>query len=156
MSDEHAEHKDFNAEKIFLWLFLFTAGEIGYGMLGRGLPTFWLWGGLSAFAVAKFWLILQYFMHFRYEGPIVKWLMYPTPFLIAVILLNVSPDVSRNKRMDHPIGARFDPLYGEIVHEMGEYDEITYDKDALHGHGGGHGDHADDAGAEPASNDAGH
>jgi cytochrome c oxidase subunit IV len=113
----HDEHKNFNANKIFLWLFIFTAVEVAWGVLGHkmhvGKPL--LWGGLLAFAAFKGVLILQYFMHFRFEGWIVKGLILPTPFLMVVILTVLSPDIACNHKLNHNIGSSYDPQAGEIV-----------------------------------------
>ncbi|TAJ07463.1 MAG: hypothetical protein EPO68_16525 [Planctomycetota bacterium] len=113
----HDEHKSFNANKIFLWLFIFTAVEVAWGVLGHkmhvGKPL--LWGGLLTFAAFKGVLILQYFMHFRFEGWIVKGLILPTPFLIVVILTVLSPDIACNHKLNHNIGSSYDTKAGEIV-----------------------------------------
>jgi cytochrome c oxidase subunit IV len=113
----HDAHKDFNANKIFLWLFIFTAVEVAWGVLGHkwhvGKPL--LWGGLLFFALLKGVLILQYFMHFRFEGWIVKGLIAPTPILIAVILTVLSPDIACNGKLNNNIGTSYDPKSGQIV-----------------------------------------
>ena len=61
-----------------------------------------------AFAGAKGYLILSYFMHFKYEGWIVKCLVLPTPFLIAYMLTILRPDVGANHLMDFPVGSHLD------------------------------------------------
>ena len=124
MSDD--KH-DFSPEKIFIWLFIFTAAEVAWGYIGHavGMTRLPLWGGLIGFALAKGWLILVYFMHFKYEGWIVKGLIAPTPFLVCVILFVLRPDVSDNDKMDYPIGARYvvDPAGEGVMINMGEQDK---------------------------------
>ncbi len=114
-------HYEFNANRIFMWLFIFTAAEVAWGYAGNWLE--WgrvlLWGGLIGFALFKGIYIAMYFMHLRFEGWIVKGMILPTPFLIAVILLAISPDVSRNEQLVHEIGSMYDPKTGE-VHEFME------------------------------------
>lgn len=112
----------FSPDKVFLWLFIFTAAEVGYGVLGSGLPKMVLWSGLGFFAFLKGWLIVVYFMHLKFEGWVVKSLIVPTPLLILVIWGYISPDVSNSKVLDHPIGSMYDQRTGEVSHDMGRYD----------------------------------
>ncbi len=109
-------HYEFNANKIFGWLILFTAAEVAWGYAGDylGWGKLLLWGGLIAFALFKGLYIAIYFMHLKFEGWIVKGLILPTPFLIAVILLFISPDISRNEELVHPIGSMYDPDTGAV------------------------------------------
>lgn len=107
----HDAHHELNAEKVFLWLFIYTAAEVAYGYIGdwMGMGKLLLWGGLGFFAFLKGWLIAVWFMHLKFEGWIVKGLIAPTPFLILVIFFVLRPDVGANEQMDHPIGAKFMP-----------------------------------------------
>lgn len=125
MSDDH---KEFNAEKIFLWLFIFTAVEVGYGYVGDalGFGRVLLWGGLGFFAFLKGYLILTYFMHFKYEGWIIKGLIVPTPFLIAYMMTILRPDVGANNRMDFPVGSQLD--YSVVTDE---HHKPVMDEDGL-------------------------
>lgn len=111
-------HYEFSANKIFFWLFAFTVAEVAWAEIGK--PLEWgrlvLWGGLIGFAFFKGLYIAMYFMHLKFEGWIVKGLILPTPFLIAVILLAISPDVSRNDNLIHDLGAMYDPKAG-VVHQ---------------------------------------
>lgn len=117
----------FSPDKVFLWLFLFTAAEVAYGVLGSNLPKMALWGGLGIFAFLKAWLIAVYFMHLKFEGWVVKSLVLPTPLLIQVIWGYISPDVSNSQIIDHPIGSMYDVRTGEVAHEMGRYDEEQHE-----------------------------
>ena len=136
MSDGHDKFH-FNAEAIFIKLFILTAVEVGWGYLakdwGRGL----LWGGLMGFAIWKALLIAVYFMHLKFEGWIIKGLILPTPILVLVIFGYVIPDVANKEgNLIHPVGAQLDPKSGEIQTHM----------EPRHGDEGGHGDdeHAND------------
>jgi cytochrome c oxidase subunit IV len=117
-----AGDKQFNPEKVFLWLFLFTAAEVGYGMLLKDASKLVLWGGLGFFAFLKGWLIVVYFMHLKFEGWVVKSLILPTPLLVLVIWGYASPDVSRSKHLDHPIGAMYDNATGKVVDDLADWD----------------------------------
>jgi hypothetical protein len=68
-------------------------------------PRWFLWSGLLICALLKALLIFMYFMHMKFERWLVWSLVLPTPLLIAVIMLAVSPDGSYNGLRDHPNGA---------------------------------------------------
>lgn len=112
MSDH--DHADFDANKIFAALFALTAIEVAWGMWMPG-PNWWVWGGLIAMALGKGLLILQYFMHFKFEGWIVKCLIAPTPIMIMIVIFAITPDVAKNSRMDYRITDMVDPVTGEIL-----------------------------------------
>lgn len=131
---EH-EHAHFNANRIFLQLFILTALEVGWSFLP--LSKVPLWGGLLVFAFWKGALIFSYFMHFKFEGWVVKCLIAPTPVLVAVVIFALLPDVGSNDRMDHSITDQADPVTGEIV--------IIGSRDQGHGSGG----HGEEEGGGP-------
>ena len=110
-SDEH----EFNATRIFGFLFLYTALEVAWGMFYEG-PRWALWGGLLLFAYLKGYLIFTWFMHMKFEGWIVKGLMLPTVPLVAIVIFANMPDTSFNDDMLYPIGSQ---LEVELV-EVGE------------------------------------
>ncbi|MEM7310574.1 MAG: cytochrome C oxidase subunit IV family protein [Planctomycetota bacterium] len=115
MSDDS---KHFSPDKVFLWLFVFTAAEVAWGMWLAGSNKLILWGGLGFFAFLKGWLIAVYFMHLKFEGWVVKSLILPTPLLVLVIWGYVSPDVSRSHHLDHPIGSMYNNDEGTVLHDM--------------------------------------
>ena len=117
-----ADDKHFNANKVFAWLFVLTAGEVAYGMAFHVMNKLFLWGGLGIFAFFKGWLIAVYFMHLKFEGWVVKSLILPTPLLILVIWGYASPDVANSKVIDHPIGSMYDAGTGKVEHDMGRHD----------------------------------
>jgi caa(3)-type oxidase subunit IV len=122
---EHDSHgaMHFSANKVFIYLFLFTILEVGWGLAGKhfGWNRPMLWGGLLFFAFLKGWLIAVYFMHLKFEGWVVKSLILPTPFLILVIFGYVMPDVAdKETKMVHPIGSEFDPATGRVIENMSE------------------------------------
>ena len=123
MSDH--DHQ-FDANKVFLGLFIFTALEVLWGYTLNGTPKWFFWGGLMFFALLKGLLILQYFMHFKFEGWIVKGLIAPTPFLVMVIIFALMPDIGANSRMDHEITDMLDPQTGEVV-TIGSQDGDAHD-----------------------------
>jgi caa(3)-type oxidase subunit IV len=112
MSD-HA-HAEFDANKIFVALIILTAVEVAWGLFMPG-PEWFVWGGLIGMALWKGFLIFSYFMHFKFEGWIVKGLILPTPFLMMVVVFAIMPDVAMNSRMDYELTEMLDPDTGEIV-----------------------------------------
>jgi caa(3)-type oxidase subunit IV len=122
--DDHAPGgMHFSANKVFLYLFLFTILEVGWGLAGKhfGWNRPMLWGGLLFFAFLKGWLIAVYFMHLKFEGWVVKSLILPTPFLIMVIFGYVMPDVADDEsRLVHPVGSEVDPATGRVIVNMAE------------------------------------
>ena len=131
--------------RIWVILFSLTAAEVLWGMFLRP-PTFprWLlWGGLLVFALLKGAYILMYFMHMKYEKFIVWSLILPTPFLIAVVLFALMPDVAyKDDLRDFPVGETL--VEGDVV-DVFEYQHPPFGHHA-EGHGGGdHGasDHDD-------------
>ena len=112
MSDH--EHDGFDANKIFVALFLLTAVEVAWGVMLKE-PKWLAWGGLLGMAFWKGLLIFQYFMHFKFEGWIVKCLIAPTPIMILIVFFFLFPDVSSNSRMDYQITDMVDPVTGEIL-----------------------------------------
>ena len=124
----------FNANKIFFWLFAFTALEVAWGVLfgqvwdaGRVI----LWGGLMAFALLKGYLIAVYFMHLKFEGWVIWGLLIPTPFLVLVIFGYVIPDVAnKDGNLMHPVGSMYDNDMGVVIDK--HIDEKKDDDAAAH------------------------
>lgn len=118
-STGHDAHPGFSANKIFITLFILTIAEVGWG-LGFHDASRWIkWGGLLIFAFWKGILIYTYFMHMKFEGWIVKSLMIPTPFLIAIVVFALMPDVSHNEQLIYRVGSQLDKSGthpGKVVH----------------------------------------
>jgi len=125
---------DFDANKVFLALFILTALEVAWGLFMPG-PHWWVWGGLISMAFAKGLLILQYFMHFKFEGWIVKCLVAPTPFLIAYLWAILSTEFAHNTQVDEPIGAMVNPATGEVWVEMPRREHGHLVDDSAHADG---------------------
>ncbi|MFN0007500.1 MAG: cytochrome C oxidase subunit IV family protein [Planctomycetota bacterium] len=105
---DHGAHPGFSANKIFITLFILTMVEVGWALLFKEASLWIKWGGLLVFATWKGVLIYTYFMHMKFEGWIVKCLMIPTPFLIAIVVFALMPDVSHNDRLIYPVGSQVD------------------------------------------------
>src|SRR6186997_2520047 len=105
---DHDAHPGFSANKIFVTLFVLTMIEVAWGLGFKHSPHWIKWGGLIIFASWKGILIYTYFMHMKFEGWIVKCLIAPTPFLIAVVVFALMPDVSNNSHLVYPVGSQLD------------------------------------------------
>ena len=124
MSHDEHDSQHFSAERIFVFLFVFTILEVGWGLAGKHFEwnRLMLWGGLMFFAFLKGWLIAVYFMHLKFEGWVVKSLVLPTPFLIMVIMGYVMPDVADAETpLIHPVGSQVDPGSGSVVVDMTDW-----------------------------------
>lgn len=119
--------KHFNADKIFITLLILTLVEVVWGLVGSasnmGFPKGILWGGLIGMAIWKALLIAWYFMHLKFEGWVVKGLLVPTPFLIAVLFAYVIPDVAdKDSNLVHPIGSMLEKDSGAVFEHMSDLD----------------------------------
>ena len=126
----------FNANKIFVWLFILTAVEVLWGL---AFGQWWeagkiiLWGGLIGMALVKAYLIAVYFMHLKFEGWIIWGLLIPTPFLVLVIFGYVMPDVAnKHGNLVHPVGIMYDKELGAVVdkHQQGGHGSEEHGGDA--------------------------
>ncbi len=131
MSDDH----QFSADKIFGFLFLYTALEVAWGTL-FDFPRWAIWGGLLIFAFLKGYLIFTWFMHMKFEGWVVKGLVAPTIPLVAIVLFANMPDTSYNDNMLHNIGDQLDTKTGEVVGlSAGSHAEDEHGTDEEHSDG---------------------
>ena len=137
MSDDH----NFSANKIFAYLFLYTAIEVFWGT-ALDLPRWALWGGLLLCAFLKGYLIFVWFMHMKFEGWIVKGLVAPTIPLVAILVFANMPDTSFNDDLLHHIGDQLDPATGEVIdlNAGGEADHGGSDSHGSEGDSDEHGD----------------
>ncbi|MEM7516098.1 MAG: cytochrome C oxidase subunit IV family protein [Planctomycetota bacterium] len=116
MSDSH-DGLGFNANKVFIILFILTAVEVGWALID--FPRWALWGGLLTMAFMKGFLIFAYFMHMKFEGWIVKCLIAPTPLLMLIAVFALMPDVSHNSRLVNPVGSMISMEDGTLQ-QLGE------------------------------------
>jgi cytochrome c oxidase subunit IV len=133
MSQDHS----FDANKIFVVLFILTAVEVAWGAFIPYDVKWALWGGLMIMAFMKGYLIFAYFMHMKFEGWIVKGLIAPTIPLIFIVFFALMPDVGSNHKLIHQLADQLDPADGQVV-------EIGHGSRAIESHateeegGGGH------------------
>ena len=78
---------------IFGWLILFTIVEL-VAAGASAMPRSWVVGILLGTALGKAILIALYFMHLKFEGPLV-WLLPGIPlFFIIFFVLGLVPDIA--------------------------------------------------------------
>lgn len=111
--DDHDGH--FSVFKIFITLLVLTALEVAWGSVIPYENKALLWGGLLGFALWKGTLIIMHFMHFKYEGIIVKGNVFFTIPLVCYLMTMLMPDTAFNDRMNYKIGTQLDPVTGEIA-----------------------------------------
>lgn len=84
-------HPKVNAIKIFIWLVVLTAIEIGLVYLN--LPKALLATALILSAMMKAALVAVYFMHLKFEGKIIWGVLAGTCALAAIFTLGLFPDI---------------------------------------------------------------
>ena len=85
--------------KVFLWLAVFTAAEYFYARFQKDsfAP---LVMGLMLFAVIKASMVGWYFMHLKFEGRWVYYMLVPAGILAAVLVLALTPDIAMQPTED--------------------------------------------------------
>ena len=91
MSSEHAAHPYY---KVFVWLTVLTIAEIAWALVLEQ-QRFLLVSGLGLMAAIKAALVGMYYMHLKYEGRII-WFVIAFPIvLVCVMIAGLLPDSFR-------------------------------------------------------------
>jgi caa(3)-type oxidase subunit IV len=93
MSD-HSGHHDVNYKKIyFTLLFLLVVSVVGpeFGILWVTLVT------AFGVAVVKAYLVIENFMHLRWEKKLMKWMLTSSLIVMVLMFFGISPDVMRHE-----------------------------------------------------------
>jgi caa(3)-type oxidase subunit IV len=93
MSD-HSGHHDVNYKKIyFTLLFLLVVSIIGpeFGVLWVTLVT------AFGIAVVKAYLVIENFMHLRWEKRLMKWMLTSSLVVMALMFFGIAPDVMKHE-----------------------------------------------------------
>lgn len=93
MSDNSGHH-DVNYKKIyFTLLFLLAVSVVGpeFGIIWVTLVT------AFGVAVVKAYLVIENFMHLRWEKKLMKWLLTSSLVVMALMFFGVAPDVMRHE-----------------------------------------------------------
>jgi len=77
--------------KVFFALLIFTIMEYFYAMLPISFPALVL--GLLAMAITKATLVGWYFMHLKFEGRWVYFMLVPAGVLATIFVLALYPDI---------------------------------------------------------------
>jgi len=110
MSDNH----HVNYKKIYFWLLGLLVVSVAGPFIGIGWVTL-----LTAFGIAlvKANLVIQNFMHLRWEKQLAKWVLISSLMLMALFMAGVAPDV-----MNHE-GNNWENLAAQAAVERGIGDE---------------------------------
>ena len=85
--------------KVFLWLAVFTAIEYFYARIFKdSFGTLVL--GLMFLAVIKASMVGWFFMHLKFEGRWVYYMLVPAAFLAAVFIFALTPDIAMQPTSD--------------------------------------------------------
>lgn len=89
-----SEHHDVNYKKIyFTLLFLLVVSVVGpeFGILWVTLVT------AFGVAVVKAYLVIENFMHLRWEKKLMKWMLTSSLVVMALMFAGISPDVMKHE-----------------------------------------------------------
>jgi caa(3)-type oxidase subunit IV len=93
-----SEHHDVNYKKIYFTLLALLVASVVGPLLGDRFGLTWL-TLITAFGIAivKAQLVINNFMHLRWEKRIVKWLLTTSLLLMALLFAGVAPDVMNHE-----------------------------------------------------------
>jgi cytochrome c oxidase subunit IV len=86
--------------KVFFALLIFTIMEYFYAMLPISFPA--LVVGLLAMAITKATLVGWYFMHLKFEGRWVYFMIVPAGVLAMIFVLALYPDIGMQPVSEQP------------------------------------------------------
>ncbi|MFO0956253.1 MAG: cytochrome C oxidase subunit IV family protein [Isosphaeraceae bacterium] len=83
--------------KVFVALLLLTVLEYFYAMAATRMDLAFpvLVGGLLAMALTKAVLVAMFFMHVKYEGRWVYFLIVPSVLMATIVVAGIYPDIGR-------------------------------------------------------------
>jgi cytochrome c oxidase subunit IV len=82
-ADGHVEHSDFLYIKVAIVLAVMTAVEVWLSY--AGLPSPWTTVFLIALMILKFWTVVSFFMHLRWDHRWFSYLFYTGLFLSIAV-----------------------------------------------------------------------
>jgi cytochrome c oxidase subunit IV len=82
-ADGHVEHSDFLYIKVAIFLAVMTAVEVWLSY--AGLPSPWTTVFLIALMILKFWTVVSFFMHLRWDHRLFSYLFYAGLFLSIAV-----------------------------------------------------------------------
>jgi caa(3)-type oxidase subunit IV len=84
---------------VMVWLGLVVIVAVEVALTMAHLPTNTLLAALLSLAVLEAGLGVMYFMHLKYERPILFWSLIPTLVFVLVMMNHLWPDAHRLLRM---------------------------------------------------------
>jgi cytochrome c oxidase subunit 4 len=79
--------------RVWIFLLVLTGVEVGLAYVQAGPMT--MLAALLGLSVLKSIYIIAYFMHMKYERPLLRWTLFPTLILLILALLGLLPDSAR-------------------------------------------------------------
>lgn len=132
MSEHHESHHP-NYTKIYVWLLILLVLSVAGPFLGIVWVTL-----LTAFgiAVVKATLVVQNFMHLKWERTIVKWMLATSVVFMGLLFFGVAPDVMKHEGQRWVNVAAQDAVARGIpTEEHGEEEEHAEEGAAAEDHG---------------------
>ena len=86
MATDTSEHRSISygtLTAVWMGLLCLTALTVGVSRLNIGIGHVW---GSLAIASAKAGLVIAYFMHMRYEGRLLRWLLFLALLTLAIFI----------------------------------------------------------------------
>ncbi len=118
MSDNH----HVNYKRVYLWLLALLVVSVAGPFIGILSVTL-----ITAFgiAVVKANLVIQNFMHLRWEKPLAKWVLITSLALMALFVAGVAPDVMRHEGQNWVNVAAADAVERGVVDEHAREEELA-------------------------------
>ena len=118
MSDNH----HVNYKRVYLWLLVLLVVSVVGPFIGILSVTL-----ITAFgiAVVKANLVLQNFMHLRWEKSLAKWVLITSLALMALFVAGVAPDVMRHEGQNWVNVAAADAVARGVVDEHAREEELA-------------------------------
>ena len=118
MSDNH----HVNYKRVYLWLLALLVVSVAGPFIGILSVTL-----ITAFgiAVVKANLVIQNFMHLRWEKTLAKWVLITSLALMALFVAGVAPDVMRHEGQNWVNVAAADAVERGVVDEHAREEELA-------------------------------
>ncbi len=118
MSDNH----HVNYKRVYLWLLALLVVSVAGPFIGILSVTL-----ITAFgiAVVKANLVIQNFMHLRWEKPLAKWVLITSLALMMLFVAGVAPDVMRHEGQNWVNVAAADAVERGVVDEHAREEELA-------------------------------
>lgn len=119
-AEEHESHVGVYL-KVFVTLAVLTAVEYFYARIFKDSFSVLVFG-LMVLALVKAGMVGYYFMHLKFEGRWVFYMLVPACILAVVLVLGLYPDVTLHPGTDAPEGSDTEPVTSV---GMGDHNQLA-------------------------------